>query len=236
MQAFRGFVTNLGRWSVPSLAEGVAKTFVLLSLAQIVTAEQYGLFTILLLIFSYHSLAQLGVADFLAIILPVYFRENKLSQFRREIGVSLFYTTLTLLAIGLVAVPVLTIADVFVSFLLLLSTLTYQYFIHNVLSSRYSYELSLIAKARYIIIASRLFIQLPSIWIFGIKGYFFIECLHYFAAGLCINRFSNYKIIINADRIAFKGLIRRSYYYFLMMVSALIIAGYDRFMTVCCLT
>lgn len=178
------FIKHLTQWSVPTVMETVAKAAIMALAAYILPKSDFGILTLVMLIYSYHPYLQLGILDGLIIKLPGYFVQGRIEKICSSLGLTLSFS-LSVIVLSILFGITFSIVNgqynrtVLVCGIYLLTAIPYTIYNHYLLLNRYTYDLKTTFIARSFNAGLRLFFQAPLIYFYGIYGLAIGEVLIY---------------------------------------------------------
>lgn len=204
------FHKHLLQWSIPAILETISKSIVLAASILLLEKFEFGIMTAAMLVFTYHVFLSLGITDGLMIKLPGYYVKDRLEDIRKTLSISLIYIIpiiLILITIGLI-VYIFYKKTLFLHVALIygLVTIPYQYYYHYLLLNRFTYSFEITQKTRFLIVAARIFIQIPLLIKYGLLGVAYGELIVYSLASLYITLISKLRLKSYFDKPTFKKL------------------------------
>ena len=205
------FHKHLFQWSIPAILETISKSIVLAASILLLEKFEFGIMTAAMLVFNYHVFISLGITDGLMIKLPGYFVKNRLEDIKKSLSISLIYIVpiiFILISIGLIAYFFYE-KTLFLHVALIygLATIPYQYYYHYLLLNRFTYSFEITQKARFLIVATRIFIQIPLLIKYGLLGVAYGELIVYSLASIYITFISKLRLKSYFDKETFKKLL-----------------------------
>ncbi|MDC0134424.1 hypothetical protein OAI36_00045 [Alphaproteobacteria bacterium] len=171
---------NISSWSLPDLIDLPAKAIVYYLLLDLLDKQQFGLLNLAMMVFSYHSLSQLGVVDWLMYELPKkYVLKQNMKTVLTE---SYFFSVINQFVLTLI------IALIFCSYsnssffniaviTYLIHTYFYNAFLHKTLFLRFQYKFEKLLKLRVFLILTRAMLEISSILYAGIYGFLLVQAV-----------------------------------------------------------
>ena len=227
------FAKHLAQWSIPTLLETMSKAGLMALAAYFLPKSDFGIFTLAMLVFSFHPLLQLGLVDGIIIKLPGYFIKNEEFKMKASLGLSLTFSLIivavlmvAILAYGLVVNvhnKTLLICGVFLS-----AAIPYQIYNHYLLLNRYNYSLQVTLYARVLNAAQRVMIQFPLLYFFGVYGIVIGEVIIYAVSACFLLCSSESHVIPNLDKNRFRKLLAFGFPLWTISLLTMIAASFER--------
>lgn len=215
------FRDNLIRWSIPSFLETVVKAIIMIVAALLLSKEDFGILTATMLIFTFHPILQLGIADGLIIKMPGWYAKDMQHKIRKNLSISVTFVVSLILLISFITLLsmnfYLTFSKVtLISFIYISLLIPYQIFNHYLLLNRYTYNFKITFNARTINITLRLLVQLPFLFVFGIYGFVIGEFLIYFLSSIYMHLVSPDKLTIKINKSSLIKLLKYGFPIFII--------------------
>lgn len=205
------FHKHLFQWSIPAILETISKSIVLAASILLLEKFEFGIMTAAMLVFTYHVFISLGITDGLMIKLPGYFVKDRLEDIKKSLSISLIYIVpiiFILISIGLIAYFFYEkTLFLYVALIYGLATIPYQYYYHYLLLNRFTYSFEITQKVRFLIVATRIFIQIPLLIKYGLLGVAYGELIVYSLASIYITFISKLRLKSYFDKETFKKLL-----------------------------
>ena len=206
------FSKHILQWSIPTVLETLAKAGLISLAAYILPKDDFGIYTLAMLLYSFHPYIQLGVVEGLILKLPGYYVNNDINRIRSSLGLSLSYTISLLIALlTLALLSILLIYEyekiAMLCGIYLLTSIPYQIYNHYILLNRYTYRFDITLYSRLINAALRILLQFPLVINFGIYGLVIGEFLIYTISTITIVNISRIHMNLNMNLKNLKGYI-----------------------------
>ena len=174
---------TIARWSSPDILDIPFKVIIYFTLVNSLEKFDFGLLSIAMMIFSYSSISQLGVVDWLLYELPKrYSLKLKMNDLIAQSYTFVFVNQLTLLAIVTFVVWYFDEG----SWLFraacatyMLHTIFYNYYLHKRLYLRFQHKFEHLFNVQSILVVSKFCLQFGALYFFGIYGFLLVEMVIY---------------------------------------------------------
>ena len=216
---------------MPDLLDLPAKLIVYYLLLDLLDKQYFGMLNLAMMVFSYHSLTQLGVVDWLMYELPKkYVLKQKMDPLLTE---SFFFSFINQLCLTGIIVLILSFyrESLFFSIALvayLFHTYFYNAYLHKTLFLRFQYKFERLLRLRILLTLTRVTLEVLSIIYVGIYGFLAVQAFIFIVP----------IVILKTDiRLGFSSKMKPSRYlelarfglpFFLVTLVATIISNMDR--------
>ena len=229
----KSFIKDALRWCLGSAGETVTKTIVIFFAVKFLSKEEFGIISVGMLAFSYLTLAQFGFSDALTLKLPKLHVENRDEDFKKYTATVLFFSTGNIILVGFFGLWYFYFSHNNTLLILVLlsyyiSGFIYNHYYHYLLLNRYKYNLNITLVSRAAASLLRLGLQLPAIYIYGLKGFLIVESLLLLLPTLMLLKYGYARLSPFIDKIILYDLFRDAIPLFLLTVFSLLIASADR--------
>jgi len=174
---------NIARWSSPDILDIPFKLVIYFTLINSLEIYDFGLLSIAMMIFSYSSLSQLGVVDWLLYELPKKYSLNlKMDHLLAQSYTFVFVNQLIMLVI---VFSVVVYFDKGSSFFrtacatYMLHTIFYNYYLHKRLYLRFQHKFLRLFNVQMILVISKFLLQFGTLKFVGIYGFLLVESVIY---------------------------------------------------------
>jgi len=173
-------IKNISSWSLPDLIDLPAKAIVYYLLLDLLDKQQFGLLNLAMMVFSYHSLSQLGVVDWLMYELPKkYVLKQNIKVILSE---SYFFSVINQTVLTVIIASILySYSESWFFNIALITYLIHTYFynayLHKTLFLRFQYKFEKLLKLRIFLILSRATLEVSSILYAGIYGFLVVQAV-----------------------------------------------------------
>ena len=173
-------IKNISSWSLPDLIDLPAKAIVYYLLLDLLDKQQFGLLNLAMMVFSYHSLSQLGVVDWLMYELPKkYVLKQNIKVVLTE---SYFFSVINQSVLTvIIALILFSYSESWFFNIALITYLIHTYFynafLHKTLFLRFQYKFEKLLKLRIFLILSRATLEVSSILYAGIYGFLVVQAV-----------------------------------------------------------
>ena len=152
------FLKHLSQWSVPTVLETISKAGVMLICANQLPKADFGILTLAMFIYSFHSFLHFGVIDGLILKLPEFFIKSRDAKIIESLSLSLTYISILLfilLCSGFLYWSAITLPYINTMPYIFLTAFPYQLYNHYLLLNRYTYHFEVTFLARSIVVLLR---------------------------------------------------------------------------------
>lgn len=216
---------------MPDLLDLPSKIIVYYLLLDLLDKQYFGMLNLAMMVFSYHSLSQLGVVDWLMYELPKkYVLKQKMDPLLNE---SFFFSFINQLFLTGVILLILSFygESLFFSIALvayLFHTYFYNAYLHKTLFLRFQYKFERLLRLRILLTLTRVTLEVLSIIYVGIYGFLAVQAFIFIVPIVLLKSDIRLSFRLKMKPSRYLELVRFGLPFFLVTLVATIISNMDR--------
>ena len=218
-------VAHLSKWIAPDAIEIPAKFVIVYLLMDTLDKSTFGVLSIAMLIFSYHSLAQFGVVDWLVYELPKKYSRSEDMNALVQGSASFSFINQALISVLLILLIILSNSDsllIFACAVYLLQSLFYNIYLHQSLILRYQYKFNFVLNLRIIFSVTRFFLELMSLVFFDIYVFLLVEAFIFLIPIIFLKLSNNSQIKFSLTKEKYIDFFKKGFPFFIVVCLAII--------------
>lgn len=223
---------TIARWSSPDILDIPFKVIIYFTLVNSLEKLDFGLLNIAMMIFSYSSISQLGVVDWLLYELPKrYSLKLKMNDLIAQSYTFVFVNQLTLLAIITFVVWYFDEGSWLFRIACaayMLHTLFYNYYLHKRLYLRFQHKFEHLFNVQSIFVFSKFCLQFGALNFFGIYGFLLVEMVIYLIPICLFRSETNFTLFDPHWLRHYTNLLSNGLPFFIVILMATILGNLDK--------
>ena len=228
-------VAHLSKWIAPDAIEIPAKFVIVYLLMDTLDKSTFGVLSIAMLIFSYHSLAQFGVVDWLVYELPKKYSRSEDMNALVQGSASFSFINQALISVLLILLIILSNSDsllIFACAVYLLQSLFYSIYLHQSLILRYQYKFNFVLNLRIVFSVTRFFLELMSLVFFDIYVFLLVEAFIFLIPIIFLKLSNNSQIKFSLTKEKYIDFFKKGFPFFIVVCLAIALASIDRWVVI----
>jgi O-antigen/teichoic acid export membrane protein len=225
-------VKTIARWSSPDLLDIPFKIIIYFTLINSLEKFDFGLLSIAMMIFSYSSVSQFGIVDWLLYELPKKYSLNlKMNDLIAQSYTFVFVNQLIMLVIVFLIVLYFDEGSWFFRIACatyMLHTIFYNRYLHKRLYLRFQHRFKHLFNVQFILVISKFIMQFVTLKFFGIYGFLIIEMTIYLLP-ICLFKSDSDFSLFDRDWISnYSYLFKNGLPFFAVILLSTILANLDK--------
>lgn len=220
------------RWSSPDLLDIPFKIFIYFTLINSLEKFEFGLLSIAMMIFSYSTLTQLGVVDWLLYELPKKYALNlEMKELIAQSYTFVFVNQFIFLILVFLTFAYFDNGSWFFRIACatyMVHTIFYNYYLHHRLYLRFKHKFTHLFSVQLVFVISKFFLQLGTLKFIGIYGFLIVEMLIY-CIPIYLFRFEAKLLLFDHNWVKNYGsLLYNGVPFFVVILLAIILTNLDK--------